>query len=129
MKSIILYLIFLLLSFFSCSPQSDTVSREEASAQLQLKLNQINEFIAEASCTADGNCAYIPYGSKACGGPQGYLIYPSAIDETKLEAMVADYTEAEERYNEKFGIASDCRIPAPPGELRCENGICKEAED
>ncbi|WP_373057320.1 hypothetical protein [Zunongwangia sp. H14] len=129
MKSIFLYLIFLLLSCFGCSTQGDAVSREEASAQLQLKLNEINEFIAEASCTADGNCTYIPYGSKSCGGPRGYLIYPSGIDEAKLEAMVANYTEAEESYNERYHIPSDCSIPAPPANLRCENGICIERED
>lgn len=121
MKLIFSYSLFILL-FAGCDPVSgqQDISRE----QLARQFGEIEVFIATAKCSSKDQCKFIPYGSKACGGPQGYLIFSSDIDVEKLKLMVQKYTEAEKRYNKENGIMSDCSIPPEPRELKCENGNC-----
>ena len=71
-----------------------------------------------------GECRYIAYGSKACGGPQGYLLYPEGVDEEKLKKMIADYSKNEDTYNKVNEIISDCSLPNPPAKIGCEDGNC-----
>jgi hypothetical protein len=42
--------------------------------------------------------------------------------------MVENYTKAEDAYNRKFGIISDCMVVTPPTQLACENGKCVQVE-
>ncbi|HLT86613.1 MAG TPA: hypothetical protein VKZ57_03425 [Sphingobacterium sp.] len=62
-------------------------------------------------------------GRKACGGPQEYVPYPEAVDESgELLELIKEYTRLEEEYNKKYNIISDCRAIAPPKGVRCEDG-------
>ncbi len=122
-----------LLSFFffvgifaSCEQMANDA--EVTRVQLEQELTEIKNFIAKTNCSSSTDCRFIAYGSKACGGPQGYLLYSSGIDEEALKKMVAKYTAAEDEYNKANGIISDCSLPNPPEKMECENGKCIQTE-
>lgn len=91
---------------------------------LQTKKQQIIDFINADSCFTDTECRFIAFGSKPCGGAWEYLLYPASIDTTKLIIMIAEYNAAENAYNKKWGVMSDCSVPAPPDSVRCVHGKC-----
>lgn len=121
--------IFIMISMFvgifaSCEQLS--AEQEITREQLDRQLAEIQSFIEEGNCSSDSQCKFIPYGSKACGGPQGYLIFSSNVDEEKLKSMVEKYSQAEASFNKANNIMSDCSIPPEPQELVCEDGECVE---
>lgn len=121
--------IFLAISMFigifaSCEQMS--ADQEITREQLDRQLAEIQTLINEGTCSNSSQCKFIPYGSKACGGPQGYLIFSSGVDEEKLKSLVEKYNKAEATYNKENNIMSDCSIPPEPQELACEDGQCVE---
>ncbi len=112
--------------FASCEQLANEA--EVTQAHLEQQFTEIKSFIAKANCSTGNDCRFIAYGSKACGGPQGYLLYPAGLDEEALKKMVAKYTSAEDEYNKANGILSDCSLPNPPSKLDCEDGNCIEIE-
>ncbi|WP_203257726.1 hypothetical protein [Hyunsoonleella ulvae] len=67
--------------------------------------------------------AYAPYGSKACGGPQGYIAYPKSIDVELFLQKLEVYTQAEQDYNIKWSVFSTCDLTPQPTAVVCENGL------
>ena len=121
MKILLIFSLFVGI-FASCEQLANEA--EITRAGLDKQLTEINNFIATATCTNAGECRYIAYGSKACGGPQGYLLYPEGVDEVKLKKMIAKYSENEDTYNKVNEIISDCSLPNPPEKIGCEDGNC-----
>lgn len=74
------------------------------------------------TCTNGANWSFTAYGAKACGGPQGYIAYSNQIDTANFLKKVAEYTEAENQYNIKWGIVSTCDIPQKPKSVECKKG-------
>ena len=87
----------------------------------------IREMVGDASCTANEQCRTLPIGHKACGGPEGYLVWSTAgTSESRLRALVESYNEARKREVQQSGRVSDCSMVADPG-ARCEAGRCVPA--
>lgn len=129
----ILFNFFLFVGIFaSCEQlaveQEKTQQQQITRDDLEQQFVAIEAFIEEGSCDNAEGCNFIAYGSKACGGPQGYLIFPSNVDKEELSAMVDRYNKAEAAYNEQQGMMSDCSIPPEPKELGCESGDCVRIE-
>lgn len=118
----------MLLIFITTAASCEQVVQDEeiTTAHLEKQMEEIKMLIDSEDCAEDTGCKFMAYGSKACGGPQGYLIFSSAVDEEALEKMVQKYNKTEAAYNDQHGIMSDCSIPAPPGKLSCESGKCEE---
>lgn len=114
--------------FASCEQMATTEDQEITKEQLDQQLLAIEALIETGNCSENGECQFIPYGSKACGGPQGYLIFGSNIDKDELQNMVDRYTKAEATYNEQKGIMSDCSLPPEPQNLGCVDGNCARLE-
>lgn len=98
----------------------------EQEIEHQALMDLFNEFANLAyssSCTNANNWSFTAYGSKACGGPQGYIAYSNDINTTLFLEKVAEYTKAENQYNIKWGIVSDCAVPPIPTGITCENGF------
>ena len=108
---------------FSCS-NSSAISQEEDRNELDQLQTEIELLISKGKCTKNAECDFIAFGSKPCGGPWGYLVYPTTIDVDLLKIKVADYNQKETAYNKKWGIASDCMMVAPPTGAECIDGIC-----
>ena len=118
---IVFFFIFLSVSGCESTENSQQVDREE----LDRKLEEIKDLIAGESCDEANTCDYIAVGSKACGGPKTYLAFSSSIDRQKLEELVENYNKAEDDYNLKYGIESDCMVLTPPEKVECINEKCE----
>jgi hypothetical protein len=126
MKFILLLILFT-GSVASC--EQVVVNDQEITAEnLEKKLAEIRSMIDVDSCSETDQCRFLAYGSKACGGPQGYLLFSNQIDVEALTQKVEEYNRAEDAYNKKFGIISDCMFVTPPEKLTCENGKCVPVE-
>ncbi|WP_299761858.1 hypothetical protein [uncultured Dokdonia sp.] len=113
----------LLILFCGCSIDDDTppTSQEEDLELLQELFNEITLMVDEP-CTDETAWEFVAYGSKACGGPQGYIAYPTTIDVEAFLLMVENYTTEEAIYNANHGIGSTCDVPAEPIDVICEDG-------
>jgi len=125
MKAFVLLLLFV-VSTASCQNTDDVQS--VTLQDLELQFEAIQELVSQSNCSENSQCSYLAYGSKACGGPQGYLVFSSDIDVNKLEVMVTKYSEDENTYNKQNGIISDCSFPLPPENLSCKDGKCVTLE-
>lgn len=69
-------------------------------------------------------CRAIAYGARACGGPEGYLVYSNLnTNENKLEDLISKYTSLQIERNKKDTVSSICSVELEP-ELFLENGNC-----
>lgn len=118
--------ILLMAGFASC--ENLTNEQEITRGDLDQQMAEIQALIDTGNCTAASQCNFMPYGSKACGGPQGFLVFSNTIDVDKLKSMVERYTKDEANYNNQNGIMSDCSLPAEPQQLDCQDGNCVRIE-
>ncbi|MGB0776785.1 MAG: hypothetical protein ACPGR7_02045 [Flavobacteriaceae bacterium] len=120
-----LLILTVFLTLMSCSTEDRVTSIQEDQKALYSKYNSIMRYISLEPISSETTCLSLPIGSKACGGPQGYIGFPSTIDQKELKQMIEEYTEFEKSYNEKWEITSDCSFVAPPSEVIVHNGSCK----
>ena len=99
-------LIFSIFGLLSCANDDTGESKAAYEIQLQEQLEAITNLSSSGNCHEDTDCDYLAYGSKACGGPKGYVVFSTAIDVDLLKEMIEDYTKLEEEYNIKFNIFS-----------------------
>ena len=83
---------------------------------------EIAELSKSVACENPKEWDFIAIGSKACGGPTGFIAYSTKIDVTYYLAKVKEHEIAEKKYNLKWGIISDCAIIAPPVAIVCNKG-------
>jgi len=107
----------LLLTLYGCPQERDP--QDMALADLEYQWSQILALVQSAPCEDPAQWSYTPYGSKACGGPQGYLAYPLTIDVDRFLNLVEQYRQAENQYNIDFNIASPCDAPLEPTGVDC----------
>ncbi|GAL70310.1 lipocalin family protein [Jejuia pallidilutea] len=81
------------------------------------------ELVKDLPCQNSANWTFTPYGSKACGGPQWFVAYPTTIDTEEFLKRIEAYTKAEQDYNLKWSVFSTCDIVSPPKAVVCENGF------
>jgi hypothetical protein len=84
--------------------------------------DEIQNLADSTSCDDSANWTFTAYGSKACGGSQGYIPYSTKINTVAFLQKVAAYTQAEKDFNYKWGVVSDCSLPNVPTSVVCENG-------
>jgi len=121
MKVLIILLLFIGTAG-SCQDSEDI--QEISRRDLDLKFEEISNLVTSKNCYETSQCSYLAYGSKACGGPQGYLVFSSEVDLENLKELVENYTAAEATYNKQNGIMSDCSIVSPPQTIGCVDGNC-----
>lgn len=85
--------------------------------------NDIERLAYSVTCSNSTDWTFTNYGSKACGGPQGYIAYSNQIDTVEFLQKINDYTEKERLYNIKWGIISTCDIPKVPISVECNNSF------
>lgn len=85
---------------------------------------EIEDIIGEKACVGPAECKIIPFGSKPCGGPAGYLPYSvRETDTVLLEKKVEEFNEAHDEYNRRRGLSSDCMFESEP-QVGCMDGKC-----
>lgn len=115
--------IVLLAIVFSCTNNTEA-SKEEDLAELTVLQEEIELLVNSGVCAENSSCNYLAFGSKACGGPKGFLVFSTSIDVALLQQKVATYNALENAYNQKWGIISDCSVPIPPVDVTCIAGKC-----
>ena len=118
------YLLFSVFILFSCASNETIGDQEDELIQLNQQRAAIEQMAVSETCTENTNCKSVAFGSKPCGGSWSYLAYNSAINETLFLDMVEAYNTAENAYNIKWGIASDCMAVGPPLRVECIDGKC-----
>ena len=113
----ILALLTLTLLLTACPQERDP--QEIALADLESRFSAILALAQSRSCENPADWSYTAYGSKACGGPQGYLAYPLTIDVQRFLSKVDAHRQAENQYNIDFDITSTCDLPAEPTGVDC----------
>jgi len=99
-----------------------TSSYEEDQAELEAMFADIKATAESVVCENEEDWKFTAYGSKACGGPQGFIAYSTQIDETAFLASVGAYFLAEAEFNAKWRIYSTCDVPIPPQSISCVDG-------
>lgn len=101
----------------------ELVGQEKDYRALMDVFDEIYQLSISVSCTDENDWAYTAYGSKACGGPQGYIAYSNKIDTDAFLQKVNAYSDLEHEYNVKWSIISTCDLPSMPSGIKCENGL------
>ncbi|WP_026729257.1 hypothetical protein [Flavobacterium denitrificans] len=123
MKNLSFILAVICLTFVSCNNDDDNAKEKDAR-----KLEKMHKEIVVLSqvnttpCTDASEWAFTAIGSKACGGPMGFILYSKKIDTVKFLAKVKAYTDAEAAFNVKWNISSPCDMAIPPTGVDCVNG-------
>ncbi|QTE21580.1 hypothetical protein [Polaribacter cellanae] len=100
----------------------EVTEQEKDHQQLMALFNEIRTLSRSKSCANSNDWKYVAFGSKACGGSQGFIPYSTKINTTDFLQKVADYTKAEKEYNIKWNIVSNCSTPNEPKSIKCKNG-------
>ncbi|MDD7885512.1 hypothetical protein [Flavivirga sp. 57AJ16] len=100
----------------------ELTEQEKDYRKLMDVFDEIYKLSTSVSCTDASNWTFTAYGSKACGGPQGYMAYSKQIDTEAFLQKVEEYTNMEKGYNIKWEIVSTCDLPRQPKEVVCVNG-------
>ena len=100
------------------------LSQQETEHRALMSLfNEFYELAYSASCVDAANWDYVGYGSKACGGFQGYIAYSKNIDVALFLEKVKAYSEEENEFNIKWGVTSTCDVIPEPKSIECKNGF------
>ncbi|MBL4887107.1 MAG: hypothetical protein JKZ03_01310 [Flavobacteriaceae bacterium] len=106
----------------ACDTDDDSSSQEQERLNLEEMLSEINEIAESVPCENPYDWTFTAIGSKACGGPIGYLAYSLNIDTVSFLNTVEAYSIALDDFNKKWNIVSDCSVPPIPIDVACENG-------
>ncbi|NER18337.1 hypothetical protein [Spongiivirga citrea] len=114
-------IVLLSLVCFSCN-DDDELTQEQEAQNLLLMFTEIEGLVASVDCTDASEWTFTDYGSKACGGPSGYIAYPTTIDTALFLEKIAAHKTAQRQFNEKWGVISDCSILPQPSTVSCVDG-------
>lgn len=123
-KILTLFAIVLLFQSFQCEDDLDQPGQSFDLVTLQQERQDILDYISTFSCNENASCSSIAFGSKACGGPQEFLVFPSSVDLEYLTEQVNNYNSMENSYNLTYNIVSDCMAVMPPENIGCIDGVC-----
>ena len=88
-------------------------------------LVRIRNGIGGAACTDSAQCKTLPVGARACGGPEGYLAYSTAVKTPEsLTDLAARHAERRRTSVAASGMISTCEIKSDPGAI-CIKGACQ----
>ncbi len=99
------------------------LTQEQELQNLSDKLLEIETLAESVSCEDSETWSFTAYGSRACGGPSGYLAYSNTIDTDNFLKLVKEYTIAEDAFNKKWSISSICSMVPEPIGVICKNGV------
>jgi hypothetical protein len=124
MKTISLFILPLYLTFISCSNDNSN-SQEIDSKNLEKMYDEILVLSNSKQCENSTEWRFTAIGSKACGGPTGYIVYSQKINTSAFLDKVEKYTAAERTFNSKWSITSTCDVPPEPLNISCIEGKAK----
>ncbi|UAM98091.1 hypothetical protein K8354_17720 [Polaribacter litorisediminis] len=109
------------LSENSLTLKREFTEQEKEHRNLMALFDEIQNLAYATSCIDASNWAFTAYGSKACGGPQGFMAYSKNMNTEEFLKKIEIYTQSEKEFNRKWGIISDCSVTAQPIAVACVN--------
>ena len=106
----------------TANPTDNPNFKKEQQDLIVLK-HEIDQLSQSITCTDSADWKITPLGSKACGGPAGFVSYSIKVQEKHFLEKVALYTKNEDAFNRKWNIMSDCSTPVQPKKVICKNGL------
>lgn len=117
--------LFLLLSLNGCvatpPPVQDPLLNQldGPMAQLQFDTKQLyqrlQKLAADKSCQQDQECKVMGIGSKACGGPEQFMVYSETVTDGKMLAITSErYAKLKKEQQSRLGMMSTCQQLATP---------------
>jgi hypothetical protein len=73
-------------------------------------------------CENPADWAFTSIGSKACGGPAGFIAYSLKLNTTEFLTKVEKYTNCQKEFNTKWGVISTCDVTPSPTSIECLDG-------
>jgi len=123
MKKQILLLSTVIGLFFMASCKDNHESqRPDDEKKLTALYADIQKMAQQIKCENAGDWKFTAIGSKACGGPTGFVVYSIKLDTTVFLQKVRSYTAQQDAFNKKWGVSSDCMAVLPPKGVACEDG-------
>ncbi len=88
-------------------------------AQLQFDTKQLyqrlQKLTADKSCQQDQDCKVLGIGSKACGGPEQFIVYSETVTDGKMLAITSErYAKLKNEQQSRLGMMSNCQQLATP---------------
>lgn len=117
------YLSVFLLMFLAFGCESvDSENPVVYPTDMQKVYKEMVSLSESETCSDSEDWLFTAYGSKACGGPIGYIAYSKKIDQNYFLGLVDRFTGLQAEYNRKTGAVSDCALALRPTRVSCENG-------
>ncbi len=118
-----LYVCFFLMStFFSCDKNDNPSEQEREAKAIDAMFAEIESLVSNRTCNDSITWGFTSYGHKACGGPVGFIAYPLHIDTTTFLNKVEEHKNAQQQFNQKWDIISDCMGVVQPTKIVCKDG-------
>lgn len=118
----IILFVLMIFSFAGCKLENVAGTKDDEQQELYRLRIEIDKLSEQVNCDNAADWKFTAIGSKACGGPIGYVAYSNKIDEALFLKKVALYTEKQKAFNVKWDIASDCMFMVPPKSIDCVSG-------
>lgn len=116
-----IFFVLLITSFTSCT-EEHSLTQEQEAKYLEELLSEIETLASSVECENPEEWTFASIGNKPCGGPSGFIAYSLHIDKEAFLQKVEEHKVAQEAFNKKWGLFSDCSIPPTPKGVICENG-------
>ncbi|SEC48104.1 hypothetical protein SAMN04489761_3112 [Tenacibaculum sp. MAR_2009_124] len=100
----------------------DSRNQEEHYQEVSKILEQANNMLKDLTCNNPDDWSFISYGSKACGGPHGYIAYSNEINVELFKSLIEKHRKEEDKYNKRWNVMSTCDLPGVPKGIVCNNG-------
>ncbi len=121
-----LYILLILLSFccfLACKKKDvEPTPKEIEEKEFTLLLKQLTDLSLSQNCGNEADWKFVAYGSKACGGPVGFIAYSTKIDTVNFLKLINEFSNKQNEFNTKWQIKSTCEIIIAPKKVICENG-------
>ena len=113
----------LLLTTLVAACQAQPLAADPRAAEAAL-LQRIRAEVGQAACTSTADCRTLPIGSKACGGPAGWMAWSATASRADtLQAWALELAQRQRQADMADGRMSTCSVVPDPG-ARCEAGRC-----
>lgn len=113
----------LLLTALMAACQAQLLAADPRAAEAVL-LQRIQAEVGQAACTSTTDCRTLPIGSKACGGPAGWMAWSvTASRGDTLQAWALELAQRQRQADVADGRMSTCSVVPDPG-AHCEAGRC-----
>ena len=108
----------------SLNPDLGNLEITATAESIRAGYKAIHELTDDKSCDTSEQCKVLAVGSRACGGPNEYLVYSThTTDVETVEQLAEKLTAQESQYNAISGMVSICQHLTRPA-TQCQQSQC-----